>query len=258
MRRLNTFIPLPELEHHTDIVQVESLGLPVGFDQERLGFNVVAIEHAMKWGGVSKLDVRAREGEQRAVNVDFDGINNDGTSNATGRVSTAKVALQHTTTHQVTDTTEGPFTKMNYDQSEGSVVINSSEKDARILAKSKRWPRGPFDPKAQAHFIDESVHDGLRQAIINQHTEPTKLVASLSLYGLASVLTAAGIQNISQCERGLLLGAMFNLGHAVYENNLHGRQYLDRQWSFFYGLPFDRHVAARFHVGRNLVKAINP
>lgn len=250
--RSKNFVPLPEVSKHTDSLRIASLGLPVGFDEERLAFNVTAFEKVMKWGDLRSYTVCAEEGERRSIDVGIDGANSDGTTNAIGKAAISKVKLQNTSLKEEGISDDVWVSDVFYERAEAVVRINSSEKEQRILDKSNRWPRGPLEPKAQAYFIDRAARQGLRTAVLKNHYRKYKELAVV--YGAGLSVGCTIIQEPPPPDILIDLQVLALL-HAVYAQ-ARGLSVKDRQWSLLPVAPIDRHIMARGHASRTLVKAI--
>ncbi len=249
----NEYVTLPEVNEYTDMVNISSLGLPVGFDQERLSFNIVAMEKSMKWGGLGHLAIRSDEGVRRNVDIDVNGTNDDGTASAVGRVATSSVKLQEVKLPGTGDGIRGAWAPHYYGREDALIKINATEKEQRIIDNEKKWPKGPFDPNAQAHFINKAIEEGLKSAALKKHTRSILVYSSLGFAAGASfgALIAGGFNALSIVESLVNL----NMVHTVAVSCTQDLSPRERQWSLFWGVPFDRQLMARVHANRKLVKA---
>lgn len=252
------YIPLPEVNDSSDVLHIGRLGLPVGFDQERLLINVGAIEKAIAWGGLSHLVIDANEGQKRSVSITAHS-DAGGRLMATGSGSLRKARLQSSTTEQnQLPGYHDSLDKIHYDKTSAHIVINTSEKDQRILDKQKKWPRGPHEVDAQATVLNMTIQEGLKSAITSSHFNRPKAITTTMMCGASGFMRHAE-QSATSAEFAEAIAVTFigmNAVMAAYGRIIDKYHLPDRQWSVFVGVPFDRHVVARMHAGRTLVKAL--
>lgn len=166
------FTPLPEVNERSERIKVdiESLGLPVGLDVERLGLNIAATERAAQYCDVSRLMIiGASMGEDE---IDVSGVVNADSSVLSARAKmTAKAPFGQSITLG-----GGQFFKAIV----GGAVLN---KDYR--KSSSQEIADLYSPEFQAQQLNAQLKKSLYQiAKESQVTEP-----SAGMWG--KVLTAS-------------------------------------------------------------------
>lgn len=233
--RASEFIPLPRVNEATDMICIDSLGLPLGIAQERIGFNVAALEKALRWADLSHITFRAREYPPKP-----------------------KDRLTVTWLSDEAIPFDWVGTNALYRKHTAITEINATEKDRRIESHGGRWPRQHYEPAAQAHYINKALRQGLKDAeLMNHGNLDNYRLMRLWYSGIATgsiSLYMAGAPLSGLITSGLL--PTLNLLHAAYAKKTAGLPFSDRQRSFFMGVPRDRTLMAHAQATRRLVRVI--
>ena len=151
--RLPARVPLPEVPQYTEDVVFGGIGLPVGFDQERLLVNLRALDRFRKVAGLNTISVVASQEDGEAVDPGIDAVDSQGTATISWAAKRTKKPLATSSVQYSVPNSEV------YGRPEGVVRINNAELEKRIEAKPQRYPKGVFDAKARGKFLNLALKE---------------------------------------------------------------------------------------------------
>lgn len=137
---------------------IYNLGLPMGFDEERLWLHIGRTERLSRLSGIGQLSVLGFKGDITEARVGVGGINSDGSGTATKTASVAKTRIVSTETSQ--GAIDSRLYKP-YDWADGVVKVNNAEVEERIKGDGDKWEQGLVDPFARAHYVDRALRLGI-------------------------------------------------------------------------------------------------
>ena len=253
------YVPLPEVGEHTDQIKIGELGLPVGLDTERLLLNLPRTLLIAKLGDIGHLTIRGFRGEVTEEGFGIGGISGDGTGTATKSITIAKAKASQSEVEGGDH--ENISFKDNYLWKDATVKINNAEIEQRIRSDGDKWERGPYDVKARAKYMNDSLRRGLASAalesILGENPLRTLELSSLkstflvSMYSLglgpeAALLFFISIHSVENC-----------IEQVVMKNKM-GRDLPPRQISLFNRRHYDRLVlTSLLNRSSRLIKAKN-
>lgn len=255
------FTPLPKLPEQTDRFEVQSLGLPVGFDQERLGINVDAIHKIMLWSQVAELSIATVDGEKSEPVIVPGNVNRDGSAAASHALTAQRIKLSHAKIDMPPEDAAMDTFVSPYRTAQAQVVLNGHNKEMLIQQKEQKWPRTSFEPAAQAWAINKGLRQGLR-SLIQQRNSDSLSIFETTVTGVSAGLTFGLFEVAGMANPATLTGLAMGYAAAsripnckIPSSQVHPD--FKRQWSLFYGVPFDRRMMAALHARRTLVKALS-
>lgn len=251
-------VPLPDVPQFTDNIEFTSLGLPVGYDDERLLVNLDAIDRVRKIAGFGQLTVFQTELQDAAIGPIAKDIPN-------------RPALKSIIRYPSGDEYVGP--------ADAVIKIDSFAFHTRI--NQVKTPHHKFDPKVVGQALDVGFKTALNSASREANVSSEKIKESGLLYGLwmgfqnAAWIPALASANHFSAKADLTkevlfeIRAMADLPVAVYclpeaalflaqmMGKLYkkeaqvayltegiGEKIVNRRKSFFVGAAPDRYVAA--------------
>lgn len=145
------YVPLPQIESHTDEIIFKSLGFPIGFDEKRLGVNLRAIRRIQTLGALGDISIIGFDGQMTKPNINVIGNHNGaGIAGASGSRAIQPLA-------EVDDITGNNSPPVR-------IKINNTELALRIN-NDTRFRRGPLDPAAQAKYLNQGLQHGLHDSV---------------------------------------------------------------------------------------------
>lgn len=250
MSKIPGFVPLPEVNKYTEAIHVGELGLPVGFDTERLELHIGRTARLARLGDIEHTSISGFRGGTTDYSFGVGGISNDGIGTAVRNIAVAKTKL----TEVDIESSKGP---LNYRWGHAEVRVNNAEIEERLKAQTDKWELGVFDPKGRAKLMDKAIRHGLCDAayeVILESNPPKVLTRSLILQGMDTAFVLATIGD--QFEYNVKTAAVVGYGMKVALRPLNnfliqqyakteGRELPARQWSLFQRDHYDRYVAHR-------------
>lgn len=195
---LPSAVPLPEVCHYEEQTQVVfgNLGLPQGFDEERLIVNLKRIDQIRRWAGLGTISITSETGTNEPYDITVTSVDSDGaiTSGKVGK-RTAKPIGQTTVDTQTAlqSLMTDPNTHIKRDTTESQERIREAHMDNR----------GELSPKAQAAMLNACVKRGLYTAS-KQRNLRGELAESDALLAIVSAPVGALTGDIIQ-ESGFSL-----------------------------------------------------
>lgn len=167
------YVALPEVVELTDQVRIDSLGLPVGFDEERLGVNIRSLDGVRRVIGVNTLRITCESSTSLAHTVNGT-MHADGSLAASSTVSAEKRA-----------------------PSSGSAAANVASVKIDSATFDEKYPelvRQVRSPKARADLLSKAIRPGLSAAAFKSLEMGDKFHAGYTGFCL-SVATMAGLSD---------------------------------------------------------------
>lgn len=177
------YVPLPEVGEHTDRITIGQLGLPEGFDESALLLNVRGMERAATVAGLSHVTISGGEGKQDEELFTSIGAHSDGSIAAGGLGMVRRAPLYSPTPSPIANTTPNRYYRPK------ELRVNTTAINARIQADGDRWKRGPFNPSAQARYINRGLQSAVWRAGIESH-RPRMIDTGLVSIGLGGIYVA--------------------------------------------------------------------
>lgn len=255
------FVPLPDVPAYTDEVEFGALGLPIGFDDERLLINLPAINRVRTIAALGGVSVYKVNGDSETLDFSIGSINGDGTATMTGVRKTSHQPLSRGRLALPRD----PSCAVVWNP-DVHVHINSAEADAKII--DSKSPRGALDPKLQAQVLNDAIKKGLNQANHQVNMSSRSWRFGYTVYALPNAML-----DILGFNPEVTLPATIVAAHAIrlfglkkiveMHNRSEGHDQLDvldqfkkSRHSLIPGVPIERYVgAAAVLKTHKLVKA---
>lgn len=240
------YVPLPYVTEYSDTINVGEMGLPVGFDSERLLMHVSAVEKIAKAGDIGKLSIIGFRGDTTEVGYGVGGVSSDGTGTASRAVAVTKARM-----HDVNMGFDNEFPS-DYQWKNATVRINSAEIDTRIRNDGDKWELGPFDVRGRAKYLNKALQDGLAEATqesVLTEDHVTTLLGS-ALKKSLSVIFYKWAFNIDTMSAAILVdsaiaSASVPINHLAVKIRHKDQELPPRQWSLFVNIHYDRLLAAQ-------------
>lgn len=129
------FIAIPEVSDHTDHVRIDSLGLPVGFDESQLGVNLRALDGVRRIISANTLRIASADDTSTPLSIKGS-INSDGSLASSSYASAEKKAPSTSRLDGKTVTVSLDSTAISDKYPELTKNIRSAELRAQILNKA--------------------------------------------------------------------------------------------------------------------------
>jgi hypothetical protein len=293
MHDLSRGVPLPDVASVTDTIIIRDLGLPHGFDDERLLINVRALEGFRKAAAIGEITIASSYSNEE-YNLNVDGAHGDGTTTArasgVGRQSetSSTVVIDRFGGDIQADRSGSHSEKMGEIVSAGlmnnlSPVSVAVRPDLRTRDDYLRKRYGSEIRNAQGHanFLNKSIKSGLHEANRKVNFSPGGLegavrahllMGTVALYAGAIVSFLPVISFDSSLIEGSVLSTfalrpLFMVGLSKYigqkdDMNQDEKDFFqhvlkhDARTSFIMGASIDRYALGLGRLsGRRLVKA---
>ena len=189
-------VPLPYVADYTDDIVLGNLGLPVGFDDERLLVNLRGINHIRRLAGLGKTSIVGERGDTTSYDYDITSFDTSGTATFGAKSKINRVNL-------VSEGVKFPTASTLYGKPEVTIKLNSAEIDERI--RLHHGTNGLFEAKPRAKLLNSAVQNGLASAAIDANLDWKKITNSATIYGYFMVM---GLFD-HDFERTMLGGAVF-------------------------------------------------
>lgn len=247
MALLPQYIPLPHVTEYSDTISVGELGLPVGFDTERLLMHVSAVEKIARLGDIGALSIVGYRGDTTEVSYSPSGLSSDGTGTASRSVAITKAQLHDL---HIDGDDELPD---HYKWKSATVRINNAEIDTRIRNDGDKWEMGPFDVKARAKYMNKALQSGLaeatQQAVLLDDAFGRVLGSATKKYVSVIFWSWAWQMDI---QSAFVLDTVIDAGAAPINHFIQsrgskrdGKELPPRQWSMFNRVHYDRLLATQ-------------
>lgn len=263
MSKTPNIVPLPEVADHTDNIIFGNLGLPSGFDNERLLVNLRRINWLRAAAGISEVSFIGEQGGTTTHDYEVTGIDAGGTATLSGKSKKSVVPVS-------SGSLSFPYTGTGFGNPSATVTVNTSEINHRI--RNKHGIAGEFEAKPRAKFLDLAIRRGLRQAAYDANVDSHKLMNSARFYGLFTLLgVGVGADPARFFPMITVMGPlMYNVAtmKSLFEQGLFNKDgdkstnadfwatWKDMRQSLIVGAAFDRVAVSGLilHTGR-LIKA---
>lgn len=232
-------VPLPEVGKHTDDVVFGNLGLPVGFDDERILVNLRCINRVRAVAGLGSVSVIGEKGDTSSYDYNV-------TSMDSGAATFGAVSKQNKTPASSGSVTF-PTPSTLFGKADTTIAINNSEIEERL--RTKHGTIGLYEPVPRARELNAAVKTGLAHAAIDANIDKGKLKMAVRLYG---IMGAFGIAAGASPGRALLIpavmGPMFLNLHVLRESSMYQKNpfpiWRELRQSLLVGPALDRVVVA--------------
>lgn len=239
------FVPIHEVNEHSDIITIGELGLPVGMDTDRLLLNVSGLERIATLGQIGELTIRSYRGDKTEYSLGIGGISSDGSASASRAVTINKAELSKT---------EGSIDKEyppGFRWVKSEVAINNAEIEEQIKNDGDKWDLGVYDPIARAKYMNKALKNGLKEATFDA-TYPDgifpPLLSNLMWCGIFYPFWKYSYDLSNQATLLILsaFGASESFINTSFQKYMRGKDNLpNSQLSFVFGSNADRHLASK-------------
>ncbi len=231
---------MPEVSNYTDAVSIGDLGLPVGFELDRVELNVAALVRTARWGNIGHIIIAGFRGETSAISSGMSSVNGGGSAVASPSISISKASLHDSSVD--TDHTSTP----GYRWKRAGLQINNAEIEERIKQDGDKWDKGVFDPAARAHYMNKALRRSLWDASKNSVHSDSDLGWATTCYTVWSAFDVAwGDPLPIIVVKNLIVGSILNgIKHGAHVCRDDDERNLPRQWSALQGVYYDRLAVA--------------
>jgi hypothetical protein len=185
MNKLPKVVPLPTVEQYTDDIVFGGLGLPVGFDEERLQIHLRNIERVRLLGGLGQISVYgSRDFDKQSAWVEVD--------------SSGAASIKKGLNINLDPSAQGEA-QFNRPVSEQGVMLTDSVKSVikvnldkrdEILDKSKKQ-NAALNPGLHAGYLDRSLTRGLMHTSVVANADRQRLAFTGVAYGMLTLFEAS-------------------------------------------------------------------
>jgi hypothetical protein len=169
------------VSHYSEDVVFGSLGLPTGFDDERLLVNLRGINRVRSIAGLGIVSVVGERGEITTYDHDITSMSPSGEATLGAKQKEHKVGLVE---GNVTFPTGSSF----LGSADTVVKVNTAEIDNRI--RTKHGIAALYEAKPRAKLLNESMKDGLNAAVIDANMDMEKFKMFAKMYGFFGLMGA--------------------------------------------------------------------
>ena len=244
--RLGSAVPLPEIPQHTEDIVFGTLGLPIGFDQERVLVNLRAIERVRRVAGFSVISVVSRDQSSELSDPGVTAVD------ASGTATMGQAAKRRRQPLSVARLSYHDPDPLLHDFPDLTIHVDKSELENRVEEERDRYKQGAFDVQGRARYLNTAIGQGLVDASFDANLNLEKLGLTVGLYG-AMTMGEFAYGMPRPFVFALFAGAGVGLGafpaiHAMMKlKDKDERAFALKQWrySMFFGLTPDRFLAAR-------------
>ncbi len=255
--RLPSAVPLPEVPRYTEEVVFGNLGLPQGFDDERLLVNLRGLQRVQAVAGLGTISIVGTTGESYQTDLNISGWDSQGTAVSSGVAKRQKQPLAHGNLRF-----PNPQSTL-FGLPDLTIKVNNSEVDERISEGD--FKKGLLDPYARAKYLNGAIKSGLAEASRDANIDWMKAKLTFRYYGLFGggitllggspdrVFTAAAVFGPVIVNVAILREVTFrNIGQKAEDKDIKSDFSIWKQFrqSLAVGLAIDRWVA-----GAGLAKA---
>lgn len=183
MAEVPKFVPLPDVPEYTDEVVFGALGLPVGFDEERLQVNLRAFNRVKSIAGLGRISISRTSGaaEQHDMNI--------GSLDSSG-AATVGLSRKRTQEPLGSGNITWPTTLPEFGSANTKIKLDGAEADSRITESKSR--KGAMDPNLQAKLLNGGIKTGLYEASMHANFNKSKAKRSFLYYGGMNSLILLG------------------------------------------------------------------
>lgn len=169
------FIPIPDIDQYSDMVSIHQLGLPIGFDEASIGFNLNLAERIRSICGLGQLNMTVEAAEQNHLDV-MPVSNQGGIASAAVRASVAKPAAYRFNKPDIDET----YLVIN--RPDVTVRLNSNSIDEQIAKREKRSGAGQYDPHLRAKALNQIGTTALRDVVRERLLPRDRMLNSVGWY----------------------------------------------------------------------------
>lgn len=216
----NNYVPLPSVDVEQHGIEFLSLGLPQGFDEERLEVNVNRVRQIAKIGGLGDVRVIGRTGEKTDDTPSVIGIDDNGTAMAGSR----KYHRRQPVTDGVTLMTN-PNTKYIdlLGKPDVEIGLNVSERDERL--RTSKSIKRQLDPVGHAETLGQTLSRGLHTAARLRHQGSASALIrhgmpSNMILPVASDIFEVTMTGHTYARSLVLYGLLYGVGEFVYSKSM--------------------------------------
>jgi hypothetical protein len=242
--RLPKAVPLPEISQHTENIVFGGLGLPVGFDQERVTVNLRKLDYFRQAAGLNAISIVSTAGETEPTDATITSVNEQGAATVGLLGKRVKTPLSSTTLRYPVDN------DIMFNRPNAVVKINNTELETRLEEKPEKYEKGAFDIKGRASFLNRAVKRGLAEANFDSSFSMYRGVLTGGWAGAQAFLVKLGVEAPLEALGAGLLGNMWMAGWTSMQYGdgdpiKRMKIFKEHRYSLFYGLTPDRYVAAQ-------------
>jgi hypothetical protein len=189
--KLPKAVPLPEVPHYTEDIIFGGLGFPVGFDQSSLIVNLRHINRIRSIAGLQVVSMFATGTNDEPLDMGISNIDDQGTATVGFAAKRHKKPIQTSSLdygHSL-----GPF----LGQPDLAIKVNNTELEKRI-EETDKYPKGVFDSKARAKFLNKALKRGLADASFEASFSKFKVALSASFYPLGFLASHSLVSTSSE------------------------------------------------------------
>ncbi len=140
VKRLPTNVPLPEVNQYADELTIGNLGLPVGFDDERLLVNLRAFHRVRAVAGLGDISIVGTSGDVGGYDYQI------GSTDESGTASLGAVSKRHNKPLSSANIS-WPLGTSSFGKPDVTVEVNNSETQEQV--KDVAGSEGLFDAKVE-------------------------------------------------------------------------------------------------------------
>lgn len=221
-------VPLPEVEDYTDRIEFRNLGLPLGFDDEKMLVNLRAFQLVQIFSGLGSISIDGSTNNIESEAPEVASISSDGTASAAARVGLSYKALGR-------GTIQFPSGNSYIGDADATVTLDTQEIDRRL--SSIKNGAYLLSPKKRAKYFNSGVSSGLTDVNFHANIDRQKSMTSILSNGVA-IPSALMAEDISL----YFFMTMFNSAAqmAAFRDVIK-----DYRISFFPGYSLDRHFISQ-------------
>lgn len=244
LNKIPSDVPLPEIPRHTEEVIFGGLGLPVGFDQERLRVNLRAFERIRLTAGLGTVSIVAVESEAEPTDAGVTSIDKQG-------AATASFAGKRHRKPLASGLVSEPQNNMGLLclPESTTVRLDNTEIESRI-EESGRYKKGVFDATARAKYLNRAIKSGLSEASFDASFAKHRLIFSSMVYGAMPVdammfnIPLGLAMSVTGFGNNVLAAGFFSaiVGDGMEEKL---KVFAHYRHSLFFGVTPDRWIMAR-------------
>lgn len=225
-----TIVPLPEVANHTDQVIIHKLGTPEGFDESRLGIDLVAFQRVQRWAGLGVIHITTTA---ESLDTNLSGITMQADGAATISLGGAVQARPKTGDGSIGTRHQLMYTK----HVDATVVLQETQIDDDL---KKQGPRAPFDPQARAQALNRGIRSGLQISNAGANMDIISDAMSVTLYGSFAAASYASYEGATAVASTLVGPKLFDLLFSAVRDGGFLKNFRESRKSLFFGASPDR------------------
>jgi hypothetical protein len=234
-------VPLPDISTYSDMVTFGNLGLPVGFDDERVLVNLRAINRVRSIAGLGGVSIIGERGDTSTYDYNVTSMDTSGSATF-GAVSK----------QNKTPLAQGNLTfdsgSSSFGKPEVNIALNTSEAEERI--KTQHGLSGLYEAKPRAKYLNSAVKQGLADAVVDANIDKEKFKITARAYGFFAGLGLIGGGGVPRALAvGFIAGPVLTNLNVFRTASMQYPEDAMEIWkeyrqSAFIGMSLDRLVAA--------------